>query len=328
LTSVILCACGGAPVDPTNANAANAPTIVLTTAGDPTAPLAPTDSGSTAVAQAVTPTPDSGSVNASDSGASGAAAADAAALVNGQAISLDVFERAVARSAAGGASYPDETARRADVLDTLIQQVVIAQAAAGRGLTVDEAALDAEVASYVTALGGAAAWADWLAANFYTEAEFRETLRDSLLTNQLRDAITADLSGDVPQVRARHILVATEGEARAILARLDAGESFESLAAAASLDVTTQARGGDLGWFVAEELLEPALAQLAFALPDNGIAGPVQTALGYHIIQTLEHATRPIPPEKMPVLAQLRFESWLADVITRSSIERLNESDE
>jgi peptidyl-prolyl cis-trans isomerase C len=244
------------------------------------------------------------------------------ARVNGQAITLAAFERALARASSPEASDLDAAVLRSAVLETLIDQLLIVQAAAAGGLVVDDAALDAELASYIEAVGGAAAWARWLADNGYTEAEFRETLRESLLTNLVRDVVTSGLNGAQPHVHARHILVATEEEARAVLARLQAGERFEALAAAVSLDVTTRARGGDLGWFVEDELLDPALARLAFALPINGIAGPVETRLGFHIVQTLERADMPIPPEKLAVVAQLRFENWLDNLAARSTIER------
>jgi parvulin-like peptidyl-prolyl isomerase len=244
------------------------------------------------------------------------------ARVNGQAITLAAFERALARSGSPEASDPDAVVLRSAVLETMIDQLLIVQAATAGGLTVDDAALDAELASYVEAVGGAEAWANWLAENGYTEAEFRATLRESLLTNLVRDVVTSGLNGAQPHVHARHILVATEAEARAVLARLQAGERFEALAAALSLDVTTQARGGDLGWFVEDELLDPALARLAFTLPINGIAGPIETRLGFHILQTLERADMPIPPEKLAVVAQLRFENWLDNLAARSTIER------
>ncbi len=241
------------------------------------------------------------------------------ARVNGQAITLAAFERALARSSSPDA---DAVVLRGAVLETMIDQLLIVQAAAAGGLTVEDAALEAELASYVQAVGGADAWANWLADNGYTETEFRAALRESLLTNLVRDVVTSGLNGAQPHVHARHILVATEAEARAVLARLQAGERFEALAAAVSLDVTTQARGGDLGWFVEDELLDPALARLAFTLPINSIAGPIESRLGFHILQTLERADLPIPPEKLAVVAQLRFENWLDNLAARSTIER------
>lgn len=244
------------------------------------------------------------------------------ARVNGQAITLAAFERALARSGSPETSDPDAVVLRGVLLETMIDQLLIVQAATAGGLTVEDAALDAELASYVEAVGGATAWANWLADNGYTEAEFRATLRESLLTNLVRDVVTSGLNGAQPHVHARHILVATEAEARAVLARLQAGERFEALAAAVSLDVTTQTRGGDLGWFVEDELLDVSLARLAFTLPINGIAGPVETRLGFHILQTLERADMPIPPEKLAVVAQLRFENWLDNLAARSTIER------
>lgn len=244
------------------------------------------------------------------------------ARVNGQEITLPQFERALARLEAQGLSFVDEAAERDYALQTLIEQAIIDQQAARQGFALDDAAIDAELASYQQALGGGDAWQTWLRDNLYTEEEFRESLRESLLTNRLRDAVTANLTGNVPQVRARHILVATEAEARDVLNQLQNGGRFEELAARYSLDVTTQTRGGDLGWFTEEELIEPNLARLAFTLPINGIAGPIQTRLGYHILQTLERAERPIPTEKLPALAQIRFENWLDAMSAQAVIER------
>jgi foldase protein PrsA len=88
-------------------------------------------------------------------------------------------------------------------------------------------------------------------------------------------------------VRARHILVKTEEEAKKIIEALDAGEDFAELAKAHGLDGTKD-RGGDLGYFSYEEMV-PEFSAAAFALEVGQYTKePVQTQFGYHVIKLEE----------------------------------------
>lgn len=239
------------------------------------------------------------------------------ARVNDTEITLPQFQRMMQRSeqqASGGSPRI--------VLTTMIQQVLIDQAAADSKIEVTPDEVDRELQGLMDDAGGNEAWQRWLQANNYTEDELRSTLRETLITNRMRDRITGDLSGTVPQVHARHILVKTREEATGLLVRLRNGEDFAALAAQYSRDTSTSVDGGDLGWFTQEELLVPELAQVAFQLQPGQIAGPVQTSFGYHIIQTLESADRPVDPEKRAQLAQSRFETWLSTLAAAAKIEQ------
>ena len=109
-----------------------------------------------------------------------------------------------------------------------------------------------------------------------------------------------------------------------MLASVQSGGDFAQLAQQLSLDETTRAQGGDLGWFAREELLVPELAALAFSLQAGQVGGPVGTALGYHVVQTVEAASRPIEPERLAYIAQARLEAWLRDQWAKASVERLS----
>lgn len=244
------------------------------------------------------------------------------ARVNDAEITLPELERAALRYELQQAQLADPTLLQSIVLTTLIEQEVIAQAAAEQGITISEDELNSELAMNEQLAGGREGWLAWLAANGYTEEEFRETLRQTLVTARMRDLVTAELLGQVPHVRSRHILVLSQAQAESLLERLNNGEDFAALAAQYSIDETTSRQGGDLGWFTQDELIEPTLARVAFALEPNMIAGPIETMLGYHIIQTLERANRPIEIERLPDLAQLRFENWLESVIAEAVIVR------
>jgi peptidyl-prolyl cis-trans isomerase C len=85
------------------------------------------------------------------------------------------------------------------------------------------------------------------------------------------------------QIRASHILVKTEAEAKEIEKQLKAGASFEDLAKKHSIDGAA-AKGGDLGWFSKGSML-PDFEKVAFSLKEGATSGIVQTKFGYHIIK-------------------------------------------
>ena len=97
----------------------------------------------------------------------------------------------------------------------------------------------------------------------------------------------------VEEVHAAHILVETEEAAAALKARIDEGADFAALAAEAGTDGTAS-RGGDLGWFVREQMV-PEFADAVFSLETGTISGPVQSPFGWHLIKLNERRDRPVP---------------------------------
>ena len=91
---------------------------------------------------------------------------------------------------------------------------------------------------------------------------------------------------DKRQFHARHILVKTEAEAKAIKAQLAKGADFATLAKQKSIDSTNKDQGGDLGTF-GHGAMEPAFEAATFALKPNEISQPVETQYGWHVIQLL-----------------------------------------
>ncbi|MGH7115865.1 MAG: peptidylprolyl isomerase, partial [Stellaceae bacterium] len=85
------------------------------------------------------------------------------------------------------------------------------------------------------------------------------------------------------EVRARHILVKTEAQAKSIIAQLDKGADFATLAKKYSTDPGA-ASGGDLGYFTRDDMV-PAFSAAAFALPVGKYTEtPVKTEFGWHVI--------------------------------------------
>lgn len=85
------------------------------------------------------------------------------------------------------------------------------------------------------------------------------------------------------QVKASHILVKSEKEAKDVLAQLKAGGNFEELAKKLSTDGAAS-KGGDLGWFSKGSMI-PEFEKVAFAMKENETSGVVKTKFGYHIIK-------------------------------------------
>ena len=89
------------------------------------------------------------------------------------------------------------------------------------------------------------------------------------------------------EVRARHVLVATQAEALQVVAELDKGGDFATIAERSSSGPSA-AQGGDLGYFAKGKMV-PAFANAAFALkPGEYTKAPVQTQFGWHIILAVD----------------------------------------
>jgi peptidyl-prolyl cis-trans isomerase C len=87
------------------------------------------------------------------------------------------------------------------------------------------------------------------------------------------------------EVHARHILVGTEQEAKDIIAQLDKGADFATLAKDKTTDPSGKSNGGDLGYFTKQDMV-PEFANAAFALkPGEYTKTPVKTQFGWHVIK-------------------------------------------
>ncbi|MDE3038400.1 MAG: peptidylprolyl isomerase, partial [Pseudomonadota bacterium] len=86
------------------------------------------------------------------------------------------------------------------------------------------------------------------------------------------------------EIKAKHILVATEDEAKQIETQLKKGADFDTIAKEKSTDKGSSVKGGDLGWFTKDKMV-PEFADAAFRLKTGEISGPIKTAFGWHIIK-------------------------------------------
>ncbi len=129
-------------------------------------------------------------------------------------------------------------------------------------------------------------------------------LMDNLLASEGKAALTDEAMKKVyddaakqitseQEVHARHILVETEDEAKAIKAELDKGADFAELAKKKSKDPGAS-DGGDLGFFTKDQMV-PEFSAVAFALEPGKISDPVKSQFGWHIIKVEEKRSRKAP---------------------------------
>lgn len=157
-------------------------------------------------------------------------------------------------------------------------------------------------------------------------------LADYVKKNPVKDAeIKAEYDKYKAQVgdkeyHARHILVATEDEAKAIIAKLKAGAKFEELAKQQSKDGSA-ANGGDLDWASAASYV-PEFSKAMVALNKGQITEtPVKTQFGYHVIKLEDTRAAKIPPleevkqQVAESLQQRKLQAYREQLMAKAKIQ-------
>ena len=155
----------------------------------------------------------------------------------------------------------------------------------------------------------------------YSDADFRDYVRAMLLNQKVFDHVTKNITRDQDMVWARHILVETEEEAKAVLDRLNAGEDFGIVAAEVSVDTSNSASGGDLGWFTQGQMVEE-FDKAAFTLEIGKLSEPIQTEFGFHIIQVLGHEIRELTDEQLETYKNQVYYKFIEDAKAEMTIKK------
>ncbi|MDY0087145.1 MAG: peptidylprolyl isomerase [Coriobacteriia bacterium] len=292
-------------------------------------------------------------------GVAGCGSKDVAAIVNGEEISKADLEAQVNRlmeqspemfKGDDGESRLVEFKRQ--LLDNMINNVLIRQAAAERGIEVTDEEITAQV--------------DDLKAGFPTEDDFDKALSDANLTlddlkQQLRDQLATqrlmeELVGDdevtdeeiakyyeenktefeeQTATRASHILFDKDDKATAekVLAEVKGGAAFDELAKKYSKDPGSAAQGGDLGW---SDPARPFVTEFQEALDKlkvGEISDLVETEYGWHIIKVDEkrdERTKPLDEVREQIEAAIlkqrnvaAYKEFLAETRKKATIEIL-----
>jgi peptidyl-prolyl cis-trans isomerase C len=162
---------------------------------------------------------------------------------------------------------------------------------------------------------------------------------EGLLTNVAKSATTEEAERKAydeaakaqppePEIHARHILLPTEEEAKAALARIKAGEDFAKVATELSKDPAGD--GGDLGWFTKDRMV-PEFADAAFKLEPGQVSDPVKSQFGWHIIKVEGKRTKTFPPfeqvkdQAARFVAQKAQTALITSLRDKAKIERFAE---
>ena len=239
-----------------------------------------------------------------------------AVKVNGFEISLAEYQSELALyQAAKGTELAPEDKKR--VLDDLIDQALLAQAAQEKGFTLDEAVLQERINKLASDLGGDQALQTWLTTYKYDEQSFHRALARSVGAAWMRDQIAAATPAAAEQVHARQILLYTAEQADEIYQQLKAGNDFGNLAL--KYDPLT---GGDLGWFPRGYLPDKNVEQAAFSLQPEQFSAVIEGPAGFHILQVLERDPQhPLSLEARLALQTQSVVEWLAQRRSQSQIE-------
>ena len=212
--------------------------------------------------------------------------AQVAATVNGKPIPQFKLDQTVRQVVAQGKQADSPDLRAAIKRELVAREVMIQEAdKQGFGVRADvKAALENARQSIIIN----AMLADYVKKNPIKEADIKAEYDKARV--QMGDK----------EYRARHILVPTEEEAKALIVKIKGGAKFEDLAKASSKDGSA-ANGGDLDWANPANFV-PEFSKAMVALQKGAVTDvPVKTQFGYHIIKMED--TR---PTKVPPLEQVK----------------------
>jgi len=234
-----------------------------------------------------------------------------AATVNGEWLTEEEFLAEVERYRTDQRSLGNEVTvddATKTVLDDMIAQIILAQAARTEGFELSEEDLDVRIEALASSIGGTDALVAWQSEHGYTDETFRVALKRAAEAAWMRDKIITAVPGTAEQVHAQQILLYNEVDARKVADQLNAGADFADLAV-----LYDPHAGGELGWFPRGYLLEPELEEIAFSLQAGQVSDVIETEVGFHILLVLEHDLHhQLSPEAYLVMQENALRDWVA----------------
>jgi len=236
-------------------------------------------------------------------------AADAVvATVNGDEITESQLKIAAAQSQV---NYNDITAEQKKLLtEALVNRQLVLQQAIKANYD-----KDADIATQVKALTDS-----YIAANYLAKIAKEFNVEDKEVKAFYDKNVMANVA---KEYKARHILVKTEDEAKALIKNLQEGADFATLAKEKSTDSGSSERGGDLGWFSEKDMVAPFSKAVAGLKKGELAKTPVQSQFGWHVI-ILDDERTSAPPEYDTVkesIKKLLIKEKLNDYLTNLNSE-------
>lgn len=260
-----------------------------------------------------------------------------AAMVNGQPIYVMEVDQQAAQFQAAmisqGYSFSGEEGRQAaanvrqQVLESMIDQILIEQAAQAQGIVIPDEEIQKQIQIDIEMVGSEEEFAHRLLATGTTREEYEQMLRSSLLADAVLGRLGAELPETMPQVRVREIVVDNLEESQRLREQLDAGADFAELARTHSRDESTREAGGDRGYVpLGASILLPEVELEVARLAPGQVAGPIATPYGYYLVQLVDlEDTRALTAEMRQGLTQEAFFDWIEQQRSVATIERFME---
>ncbi len=203
------------------------------------------------------------------------------AIVNGQAVPKARADALAAQVARSGRPVTPEMAGQ--IREEVIAREIFVQEAQRRGIDAgDEYKSQMELARQTI-----------LIRELFADVQKKEPVTDEEVKAEY-DKFVAANSGK--EYRARHILVPTEAEAKAIVANLKKGGKFDEIAKKQSKDPGSGANGGDLDWATADNYV-PEFSSAMIKLTKGQLTEtPVKTQFGFHVIRLDDTREAKLPP--------------------------------
>lgn len=275
---------------------------------------------------------------------------DFIAVVNGEGIEVEDFEieynihrkayemqlgkEAMSDIGPNGLSIEDNL--KHDLVDKLVIEKLIAQKSKEKDLKVSDEEVQEQIDMFIDSVGGKETFDDNIKKSGVTEQYLRDNIRKELLFYKYKEDFveTSDVTEEKAEeyfeenknlltvVKAKHILLNTEEDAKKIKERLDNGENFEELAMEKSLDSASGSIGGDLGYFAQGEML-PEFNDAVFSMEEGEISEPVKSNVGYHIIflEDKKDTFEDLKDEILYLLREQEFRNHLIELKEASEIK-------
>jgi peptidyl-prolyl cis-trans isomerase C len=193
------------------------------------------------------------------------------------------------------------------VLEDLIAQVLLAQAARADGFELTPEDLDERITALTEEIGGVENLTAWQTAHGYSAATFVTALKRASEAAHMRDKIVTAVPRTAELVHVQQILLYNESDAISISNQLKGGVPFDAMAAVVDPDTR-----GELSWFPRGYVLEPAIEEAAFSMPVGEVSEVIQSGVGYHIIKVLERdEDHPLSPDAYLALQEQALKDWI-----------------
>ena len=211
-------------------------------------------------------------------------AADApVAVVNGVSIAARLMDRNVQANVAQG--QKDTPELRAALKQELVARELMVQEAQKRGLDKLPTTQDALLAMRQNLLIESVL-NDEFTKNPITEAELKAEYE--------RQVKALKSAGDLQQFQISTIVLATEADARSVMTAVRSGQAFDDLAKSRSMDPSKD-KGGDLGWFLPDQIA-PAISNVVVNLAPGAVsAAPIQVGPYWHVVKLMAKRPYQVP---------------------------------